>query len=78
MATWKDDIVASLQSLGGSGRYDEIYAEMVRRRQSLPKSWQSIIQRTIQDHSSDCAGFKGRADLFYSVSGLHMGVWGLR
>ncbi|OYO08171.1 hypothetical protein CGZ98_16600 [Enemella evansiae] len=78
MATWKDDIVAALGALGGSAAYADIYEEVARRRTSLPKSWRFIIRRTIQDHSSDSAGYKGREDLFVAVRGLHAGEWGLR
>jgi hypothetical protein len=78
MATWAEDIVAALTVLGGTGSYDDIYAEVARIRGYLPPSWKEIIRRRIEDLSSDSEGFKGGADLFYSAEGLGQGVWGLR
>lgn len=78
MATWVDDITGVLRALGGTATYDEIYAAMAKVRPTLPQSWKQIIQRQIQDHSSDSAGYKGGHDLYFSVQGLGSGVWGLR
>lgn len=79
MGSWTEDIVAALDRIGGSGRYDAVY-ESVRlvRTEPLPESWKDIIRRQIQDHSSDSTGYKGGADLFFSLQGLGSGVWGLR
>jgi predicted HNH restriction endonuclease len=77
MATWIGDIVTALSNLGGAAPYDDIYAEIKRiRGNSLPTSWQNIIQREIQAHASESLGFKGKP-LFYSVNGKGSGVWGL-
>lgn len=78
MAKWDDDIVQALENLGGSAGYDDIYAQIARIRPDLPESWKAIVRRRIQDLSSDSAGFKHGADLFFSVEGLGSGVWGLR
>ena len=78
MPTWEDDIVQALGTLGGSAEYESIYSEVRRIRSNLPESWKQIIQRNIQDKSSDSNGYKGGKDLFYAVSGLGAGVWGLR
>lgn len=78
MPTWEDDIVQALEVLGGSAEYEAIYAEVSHIRSSLPESWKQIIQRNIQDKSSDSNGYRGGKDLFYAVSGLGAGVWGLR
>ncbi|MDP9797714.1 hypothetical protein J2S43_006226 [Catenuloplanes nepalensis] len=78
MGSWLEDIVAVLDTLGGTGTYDEIYAGIEQVRSNLPPSWKDIVRRQIQDRSSDSAGFKGRQDLFFSVDGLGRGVWGQR
>ncbi|MGN9811130.1 HNH endonuclease [Micromonospora sp. BQ11] len=78
MPTWEEDIVSALTKLGGTGTYAEIYDAVESLRADLPSSWKDIIRRQIQDRSSDSAGFKRVADLFFSVEGLGRGVWGLR
>lgn len=79
MSLWIDDITAALQTLGGAGAYEEIYAEVAPRRRNLPPSWQEIVRRTIQQHSSDSSAYaSGRADLFHSVRGIGQGFWALR
>ncbi len=78
MATWASDIEKALNNLGGTASYEDIYAEVKSIRSNLPKSWKQIIQRTIQDKSSESDGYKGNEDLFYPVNGLYSGVWGLR
>lgn len=79
MGTWSDDVVTALESIGGSGTYEQIYDAVRRiRPHPMPPSWRQIVQRRIQDLSSDSAGFKENADLFFSVSGIGGGVWGLR
>jgi 5-methylcytosine-specific restriction endonuclease McrA len=78
MPTWKEDIISALTNLGGTGTYAEIYDAVKVLRADLPASWKAIIQRQIQDYSSDSAGYKNVADIFFSVEGLGQGVWGLR
>lgn len=78
MASWEDDIVTALDNLGGVASYTDLYSEIERIRPSLPESWQSVVRRRVQDLSSDSEGFKHGRDLFYSVEGLGVGVWGLR
>ncbi len=78
VASWEQDIVTALRNLNGVASYSEIYAEVEKIRDNLPKTWKDIIRRRVQDMSSDSAGFKGGPDLFYSVEGLGNGVWGLR
>ncbi|MDI6103314.1 HNH endonuclease [Actinoplanes sp. NEAU-A12] len=78
MPTWEEDIVSALTSLGGTGTYAEIYDAVKTLRTDLPASWKDIIRRQIQDRSSDSAGYKNVADVFFSVEGLGRGVWGLR
>jgi len=70
MPTWDSDIVTAMENLGGSARYDDLYAEIERIRSDLPETWQAVVRRRIQDLSSDSAGFKNGPDLFFSVEGL--------
>ena len=75
MATWVEDIVQALRNLGGQAHRRQIINEVRRiRKGPLPRSLEEIIQRTIQDHSSDSTGFRGN-DLFKKVEN---GVWALR
>jgi hypothetical protein len=77
MATWLEDITIALANIGGIAHYDDLYAEIKRVRGGVvPDSWKQIVQRKIQDHCSDSDGYRGR-NLFYSVSGIGAGVWGL-
>jgi len=78
MPTWEEDIVLALTNLGGTGTYADIYNEIEHLRATRPPSWKKVIQRVIQDRSSDSAGFKGLDDLFFAVEGLGRGAWGLR
>lgn len=79
--TWLSDVKTTLINLGGIAHYNEIYieAEKVRRSRggSWPQSAKAIIRRTLEEQSSDSESFKGE-DLFYSVSGIGKGVWGIR
>jgi hypothetical protein len=78
MATWLEDIISAIENLGGITAYDDLYSEIKRIRSPLPGSWKQIIQRTIQDHSSDSDRYKDGEDIFYSVDGIGGGVWGVR
>jgi hypothetical protein len=79
VSLWIDDIIAAFETLGGAGAYEEIYAEVAARRSNLPPSWQEIIRRTIQQHSSDSSAHTpGRKDVFRSVHGIGQGFWALR
>lgn len=78
MATWLQDITTAIGNLGGIAAYEDLYPEIKRIRSPLPGSWKQVIQRTIQDYSSDSDGYKHGDDIFYSVDGIGSGVWGLR
>lgn len=79
MTLWRDDVVKSLKNIGGKGHLREIYREVERvRKSSLPKSWKDIVRRELENNSSDSDAYKNRYDLFYSVSGIGAGYWGLR
>jgi len=75
MATWVDDIVQALKNLGGQAHRKQIIEEVKRiRTEPLPIRLEEVVQRTIQNYSSDSAGFKGK-DLFKKIGD---GVWALR
>ena len=75
---WVDDVRAALYSLGGSASLHNIYREVKNRRRaagrSLPRTLEAVIRRTIEDHSSDSANYKG-IDYFRLIG---RGEWSLR
>jgi hypothetical protein len=75
---WVDDIVASLRTLGGRASLHAIYKDVEKRRQeggrSVPRSLEAVIRKTLEDHSSDSANFRGE-DIFALVD---RGEWRLR
>lgn len=78
MSRWIDDICTSLENLGGVAHRSDLLFEIKRVRPGPhPKSIEMIVQRTIQNHSSDSAGFRGK-NLLYTVDGIGSGIWGLR
>lgn len=77
-APWKDDIITAFSNIGGIATYEQLYAEIKTLRPNLPRSWKKIVQRQIQDLSSDSEGYRFKEDLFFSVQGKGLGVWGLR
>ncbi|MHB1480828.1 MAG: DUF4268 domain-containing protein, partial [Bellilinea sp.] len=75
MATWVEDITQALINLGGQAHRKQILEEIkLIRKEPLPERLAEVIQRTIQDHSSDSTGFRGN-DLFKKIGN---GVWALR
>lgn len=80
MATWLEDIVSSFKNLGGIAHYSNLYKEIQHvRAESFPQSFEAIIRRNIEEHSSDSNVYdKEYEDLFYSVNGIGKGIWGLR
>ncbi|MEK4370007.1 HNH endonuclease [Paenibacillus sp. FSL R5-0473] len=78
MNMWLEDVKNALKDLGSMGKYPQIYENIYKKRNGVvPKSWKQIIQRTIQSYSSDSVS-ETIEDIFYSVSGLGEGFWGLR
>lgn len=75
---WVDDILAALRSLGGQASLHAIYKAVEKRRQdggrTVPRTIEAVIRRTLEDHSSDSANFRG-TDLFSLVG---RGEWALR
>lgn len=79
MSTWRDDVQLTLREIGGQASLEDLYrAFSERRTRSLPPSWRAIIRRELEYNSTDSDSYQGRYDLFYSVSGIGGGVWGLR
>lgn len=83
--SWKDEVVQSLQRLGGNAKNKEIYLDIeenASRDISSVKDLTAIIRDTLERNSSDSSKFKydknSEKDLFYAVSGLGKGHWGLR
>ena len=73
---WLDLIIEALTSLGGESGLNEIYQYVQKNTdRSLSKSWQSVIRRTLYNHSSDVEAYLGGDDLFQH---LGKGRWGLR
>ena len=73
-----ENIIKSLEALGGKGTYAQIY-EMFERitGQALTDGRKAGIRAAIEKNSSDSEVFSGN-DIFYSVEGKGKGVWGLR
>jgi 5-methylcytosine-specific restriction protein B len=79
--TWKEEVVAALEALGGKATYSDLY-DYIKKTTSrqLKEHWTSSVRNAIEIHSSDSDIFQGKEDLFYSVSGRgsRPAVWGLR
>lgn len=75
---WVDDVYQVLCDLGGRASLHQIYKHVAAQRsaagRSVPKTLDAIIRRTIEDHSSDSANFRG-IDLFTNVG---RGEWAIR
>ena len=81
--TWRDDVRAALEGLGGHASLRRIYKEVERIRRaaarSVPPTLEATIRRTLEDHSSDSENHhSGRPDLFWMPEGKGAGVWALR
>lgn len=75
---WVDDVRAALLALGGRASLHTLYKAVGARRRdgnrSMPKTLEATIRRTLEDHSSDSANFRG-VDLFAKIG---RGEWALR
>lgn len=78
--TWLEDVIEYVRELGGSAHYSDLYAHIeANPHRHLPKEWQAIVRRTIEEHSSDSDAWdRRRPDLFRSVDGKGSGRWALR
>ena len=79
---WRDSVELALQNLGGSTSLDRLYEEVrairVSNNDTTPKSLKAVVRKELEYNSSDSSNWQGDRDLFYSVHGIGMGVWGLR
>ncbi|WP_170369631.1 HNH endonuclease [Ruegeria arenilitoris] len=79
---WRDSVELALQNLGGSTSLDRLYEEVrairVSNNDTTPKSLEAVVRKELEYNSSDSSNWQGDRDLFYSVHGIGMGVWGLR
>lgn len=74
-------MVDYFRELGGEAHYSDLYRHIeAHPRRKLGKSWQAVVRRTIEEHSSDSTIWHKRRlpDLFRSVNGLGEGRWALR
>ena len=85
MKKWIDEIIESMQRLGGDATYKDLYEDIQkhsRRDLEKLKDFKAQIRGTIEQHSSDSKVFKGtpgsEKDVFFAISGLGNGHWGLR
>ncbi len=79
--TWVEDVVDYFRELGGEAHYSELYRYIEQNpRRPLGRSWQAVVRRTIEEHSSDSTIWHKRRlpDLFRSAHGLGEGRWALR
>lgn len=83
--TWKEEIIDSLKRLGGDAIYADLYADIEKYSQrdlSLLKDYKAQVRGAIESSSSDSKVFQGVVgdsnDIFFSISGLGKGHWGLR
>lgn len=77
-ATWKKEIAAALDTLGGEGSLADIYETIHRTTaRDLPENWKSCIRYNLQLNSSDTETFSRGSgeDLFQKVG---RGRWKLR
>jgi len=79
---WIDDVLSGILAIGGKGYYSEIYKSVKRIRiengNRIPKSFEAIIRREIENHSSESEAFLGKQDLFTAPKGLGAGYWAVR
>jgi len=80
MASWLEEIIQAFENIDEKEvHYKTLYKYIKDNTiRDLPKTWQAIIRRKIQDHSSDSKGFKNNSDIFKSVYDIGHGTWKLR
>lgn len=78
MKTWREDVITALESQGGVANLADIYRIVKSYRNTVPKSYDAIIRRTLESASSDSHAWDKKNDIFYSADGIGEGVWGLR
>ncbi|MBZ9957754.1 hypothetical protein [Mesorhizobium sp. BR1-1-14] len=79
---WIDDVLDGVSALDGRGYYPEIYASVketrLRNGFRIPRTFEAIIRREIENHSSDSEAYLGKKDLFTAPNGLGAGYWAIR
>jgi hypothetical protein len=79
---WVDDVVTALKGLRGGAHYAEIYRKVREVRtsagRSVPRSFEEVVRKEIETHSSDSSAYQGREDYFRAPRGLGEGYWELR
>ena len=80
-----EQIINAMNLLGGHCRYEDLYNKILEMYPDCAdncrnlKIWASTIRGTIERYSSDSQVYdSNNEDLFYSVSGIGKGCWGLR
>lgn len=79
---WWKTVELGLTNLGGVSNLEDLYGEVSKIREasslSIPPSLKAVVRKELEYNSSDSSNWRGDRDLFYSVHGIGMGVWGLR
>lgn len=80
-----ESIVDAFKKIGGEGKLKDIFdiikndSRFKFHRFNSDSSAEGTIRLIIQEHSSDSQTYKKtNEDLFYSIDGIGMGMWGLR
>lgn len=77
--TWKMRLCDALEHLGGEAHLKDIYKYIENHYgNDLTVTWQATVRGTLERASSDSKAYDNKDDLFYSVSGLGEGIWGLK
>lgn len=79
---WVDDVRDALEQLGGEAALPDIYAKVREIRQahgrSVPRSFEEVVRKEIEVHSSDSEAFQFREDYFFAPHGKGAGIWSVR
>jgi hypothetical protein len=80
-SSWFDDVLEALRQLGGKAHLGKIYntVRTIRRNagRALPKSFESEVRKTLEDHCPE-AYFRRRRNIFFMPEGKGAGVWAIR
>jgi hypothetical protein len=67
-ATWRDDVREGLKRLGGRASLQAIYKEVeaVRRAggRSIPRTFDAVVRKTLEENSTDSDAYREGPDLF--------------
>ena len=75
----REYIIEHLEKLGGHACLQDLYKSLEEdARISKPRSFRASVRKELEDFSGDSKNYKGRGDIFYSISGIGKGEWGLR